>query len=302
MGSVRAATRGSLGEVRSLPGGSHRRLLLGVVAATVAIITIAGFALIGLHRGAGPAGHVALTQASPSPAPAHFHTLSPHATLPSSAQCAQEVLRVSIPENKRANGAFNRITGQAAGQLFPHADDARANLTIAVRVDGAFTGTTAQILRWTACKWGIDEDLVFAQAAVESWWRQTNLGDWGPNPSACAPGHAIGQDGKPGLCPESYGIMQNRYSFERSTWPAAERSTAMNADTAYAIWRACFEGYEVWLNNVEHVGTYSAGDAWGCIGRWFAGRWHTNPAAIYIARVKEYLGQRIWEQPRFQEP
>jgi hypothetical protein len=281
---------------------SQRMLLLGGVATGLAIITIGGVAIAELRLGTGSVGHVADTQASLSPTPAHFQTLAPGAALPSSAQCAREVLRVPIAENKRANAAFNRVTGQAAGQLFPRSDDARANTTIAGRVDGAFTGTTEQILRWTACKWGIDEDLVFAQAAVESWWRQTNLGDWGPNPAACAPGHAIGLDGRPGLCPQSYGIMQNRYSLERSTWPAAERSTAMNADAAYAIWRACFEGYEVWLNSVEHAETYTAGDVWGCIGRWFAGRWHTNPATVYIAKVKEYLDQRIWEQPRFQEP
>jgi hypothetical protein len=281
---------------------SQRMLLLGGVASGLAIVTIGGVAIAELRPGAGSGGHVALTQASLSPPRTHFETLAPGAALPSSAQCAREVLRVPIAENKRANAAFNRVTGQEAGQLFPRADDARANTTIAARVDGAFTGTTEQILRWTACKWGIDEDLVFAQAAVESWWRQTNLGDFGPNPAACAPGHAIGQDGRPGLCPQSYGIMQNRYSLERSTWPAAERSTAMNADTAYAIWRACFDGYEVWLNNVEHIGTYAPGDAWGCIGRWFAGRWYTSPAAAYMAKVKEYLGQRIWQQPTFQEP
>jgi hypothetical protein len=39
------------------------------------------------------------------------------------------------------------------------------------------TGTTREILRWAACKWGIDQSIVFAQAAVESWWRQTTMGD-----------------------------------------------------------------------------------------------------------------------------
>jgi autotransporter family porin len=141
---------------------------------------------------------------------------------------------------------------------------------------------------------------VFAQAAVESWWRQTTLGDWESN--GCPPGHGPGVDGKPGLCPQSWGILQNRYPYEKGSWPGIATSTAMNADTAYAIWRSCFDGYETWLNTVEHVGTYQAGHAWGCVGRWFAGRWHTAPAQQYIATVKKYLRERIWRQPDFQEP
>jgi hypothetical protein len=167
-------------------------------------------------------------------------------------------------------------------------------------LEGGFTGTTAEILRWAACKWGIDQNIVFAQAAVESWWRQTTLGDW--ESSGCPPGHGPGVDGKPGLCPQSWGILQNRYPYEKGSWPGIATSTAMNVDTAYAIWRSCFDGYETWLNTVEHAGTYQAGDAWGCVGRWFAGRWHTAPAQKYIATVKNYLRQRIWLEPDFQEP
>ncbi len=76
----------------------------------------------------------------------------------------------------------------------------------------------------------------------------------------------------------------------------------MNADTAYAIWRACYDGYETWLNTVQAGSVYRAGDAWGCVGRWFAGRWHTAPAQQYIARVRLYLRERIWTQPDFQQP
>ena len=78
-------------------------------------------------------------------------------------------------------------------------------------------------------------------------------------------------------------------------------STAFNADTTYGIWRACYEGYESWLNN-DPSHPYAAGDAWGCVGRWFAGAWHSDPAETYIAAVKDYLADRIWEDPSFQEP
>jgi autotransporter family porin len=233
-------------------------------------------------------------------APAYFHTLPPKAHLPSGAQCATWVRAIPYKENKGVNRPFNRRTGQHIAGNFFNGDAPAANKWIAPRVNGAFTGTTGQILRWAACKWGIDQDIVFAQAAVESWWRQTTLGDW--ETSGCPPGHPPGTDGRPGLCPQSWGILQNRYPYETSSWPGIARSTAMNADLAYAIWRACFDGYETWLNTVPHGTRYRAGDAWGCVGRWFAGRWRTQPALQYIAFVRKYLREKIWLQPDFQQP
>lgn len=235
--------------------------------------------------------------------PSHFRTLPPGASLPSGSQCATWVRSRPLPERRAVNRRFNQATGHRVGpSLFdPGATDPRANTWIAARIDGAFTGSTQEILRWTACKWGIDEDLVYAQAAVESWWRQTTQGDWGSDPAACAPGHGLGADGRAGQCPQSFGVLQNRYPFERSAWPGIQGSTAMNADTAYATWRACFEGYEHWLNDVDRGRQYASGDAWGCVGRWFSGRWHTDAAEQYVAKVKDYLVRRVWETADFQE-
>jgi autotransporter family porin len=245
--------------------------------------------------GAGPA-HGAGT------APGRFATLPPGAALPSGTQCATRVRAHPYPESKGSNAAANRTTGHGIGSAFFSGDDPRANTGIAARVDGQFTGTTREILRWAACKWGVDEDLVLAQAAVESWWRQDTLGDWTSDASRCAPGRGLGVDGKAGQCPESFGILQNRYPYEKSGWPGIARSTAMNADLAYAIWRVCFEGYESWLNTVDRGRDYAAGDAWGCVGRWFSGRWHTAPGDQYVTRVRGYLDQRIWDTANFQQP
>ena len=44
---------------------------------------------------------------------------------------------------------------------------------------------------------------------------------------------------------------------------------------------------------------YGPGDVWGCVGRWFSGRWHTPPPRRYIADVQSYLNQRIWETGGF---
>jgi hypothetical protein len=236
-------------------------------------------------------------------APLVFRTLPPRAKLPSGAQCARWVRARPRKENKGANRRYNRTTGQHVGPgFFAGGDSPRAGRLLAPRIDGDFTGTTSEILRWAACKWGINQNIVFAQAAVESWWQQDTKGDWGTDGTACPPGHGLGQDGKPGLCPQSYGILQNRYPYEKASWPGIGDSTAMNADTAYAIWRSCYDGYEVWLNTVPRGQHYHADDAWGCVGRWFAGRWHTKPAQQYIKRVEEYMRERIWLTPDFQQP
>ena len=233
-----------------------------------------------------------------------YMILPPGSALPSDAACAARVRQKS--ENKRMNAVYNATTGhqQLGGDIFGGSDP-RANTEIIPRVTGNFSGTTDMILQWTACKWGIDEDIVKAQAAVESWWRQPAKGDWGTDPDRCPPGHRLGVDdpiNHPDECPESWGILQTRFPYERSAWPDMADSTAFEVDTAYAIWRACYEGYEWWLNDVEHGQSYAAGDAWGCVGRWYAGRWHTPEAETYIVKVKSYLSNRIWERPDFQEP
>jgi hypothetical protein len=50
---------------------------------------------------------------------------------------------------------------------------------------------------------------------------------------------------------------------------------------------------------VEQGQHYAAGDAWGCVGRWFSGRWHTAAGDTYVTKVRDYLAQRIWQQPSF---
>ena len=263
----------------------------------VALAAVAGLAVVAAGGGwASAGGH----GTRPDTAPAYFHTLPPGAKLPTGTQCAAWVRARPAAENKGMNRRYNHTDGQYVGRQFFAGDKPQADRLLVPRINGHFTGTTKEILRWAACKWGIDQNLVFAQAAVESWWRQTTKGDW--ESSGCPPGHGPGVDGQKGLCPQSWGILQNRYPYEKSSWPGIARSTAMNADTAYAIWRSCYDGYETWLNTVPHVGKYHAGDTWGCVGRWFAGRWHTAPAQGYIAKVRSYLNEKIWTKPDFQEP
>jgi hypothetical protein len=248
----------------------------------------------------GSAGHPRARPAATA-APAFFGTRPPGAKLPSSAQCAAWVrAQPSAHESKGVNKPYNRRTGAHLPADFLANDEPAADQRIVPRVNGNFTGSTREILRWVACKWGISQTIVFAQAAVESWWRQNTKGDLGTDRTACPPGHRTlnGQ----GQCAQSWGILQNRYPFEKGAFPAAIRSTAMNADTAYAIWRTCFDGYETWLNTVPEPQRYVKGDAWGCVGRWFSGRWHDAGAQQYIAKVRQYRKDKIWMTRDFQEP
>ena len=200
----------------------------------------------------------------PPPSSAHFATLPVGSALPSDAACAAAVR--NAPEVRAVNATYNATKGT------------RANDTYA-RVTGNFTGTTDEILQWAACKWGIDEDIVRAQIAKESWWKMTTVGDNG----------------------ESFGLGQVRVPYQPTAFvdDNAKRSSAYNVDYTYAVWRSCYEGELTWLNTVERGGTYAAGDAWGCVGVWFAGRWRTAPALTYIADVQAYQAQRVWESSDF---
>lgn len=220
---------------------------------------------------------------------ARFTTLPPGSALPSDGECGARVRPAA--EARWQNDMFNMTQGH------PTVPD--EGYPLQARVTGGFVGTTDEILQWVACKWGIDEDVVRAQAAKESWWKQETLGDWTTNERACLPGHPIGADGRFGECPGSAGLLQVRYEYSSNGFPGASTSTAYNADYAYSVWRTCFEGGEPWLNMVDRGQEYRPGDLWGCVGRWFAGRWYTEAALEYIGAVQGYMAQRVWDTSDF---
>src|SRR5262245_22939084 len=115
--------------------------------------------------------------ASSTQAASHFSTLASDAPLPSGASCASMIS--ATPETKPGNVAFNRTVPNAAqlALFYQHPVWSGPPASDFARVDGNYTGSTDMILRWAACKWGIDEDVVRAQAWTESKWIQG-----GPNP------------------------------------------------------------------------------------------------------------------------
>ena len=105
-----------------------------------------------------------------------FSTLPPGAALPSGADCAARVRRhpwEPRPENHPAN---HRVPTADELSFFNLASWGYAD-HYHRRVTGAFTGTTDEIIQWAACKWGLDEDTVRAQAVKESNWAQAAAGD-----------------------------------------------------------------------------------------------------------------------------
>ena len=191
------------------------------------------------------------------------------------------------PQNRKSN---HRVPGKNLLRSWRK----RSEMPYKEYVNGRFRGTTDEIIQWAACKHGFDVNLARAQAVVESFWRQNDtFGDFGSDPAACLPGHPIGADGRPGECPQSIGLLQVRYPFHQAAFENnnAIRSTAYNADHAWGQWRRCFEGDPVysWLNTVERGREYVAGDAIGCMGVWFAGRWYTPDAVMYMDRIRAEL-------------
>jgi len=170
------------------------------------------------------------------------------------------------------------------------------------RVTGNFTGTTDEIIQWTAVKWGLPDNVVRALAVQNSNWYQ-NLKDAGGKPVNGRGYGAFGQcGGSPAPSgygtagPASFGLTQNKWCALKDRnatgygpWPYAETSTAYSLDLTAAVLRGCFEGWDTWLG-----GTYAAGDLWGCIGRWNTGAWHTSAANAYITSVRAQSTNRPW--------
>jgi hypothetical protein len=212
------------------------------------------------------------------------------ARLPTASSCAKEVRnRFSTGWEPRAstNGYANRTVPHPAPDLGTLPDfDATANTDPqwAPRVDGDFTGTTEQIILWAACKWGLDDEWLRAQMVVESFWNQRTAGDFTATRSRC-PRDAV-RNSK-GRCAESYGLLQNKYRFNRSAYPAFRTSTAYQLDFSAFKLRACYDGHKYVSNGVR-------GDWLGCVGNWYSGEWHDPLGETYVGWVVAAKAAHLW--------
>ncbi|HEY6408581.1 MAG TPA: hypothetical protein VIY29_14035 [Ktedonobacteraceae bacterium] len=231
----------------------------------------------------------------------NFTILPPGAILPTEAQCASRIhlsSREPRPDNYAANHripAAQQIAGMEAWNASigydPRADSLRKQIA------GNYTGTTDEILQWTACKWGIDVNIVRAEAVTESYWHQSQKGDLTTAQSQCPPGTWTGSN-----CYQSYGILQIKYIYNKGEWPMSRDDTAFSAEYMYGVIRACYEGWTTYLSNrtpLPGYPHYHAGDIWGCVGRWFSGGWYDQGAINYINVVKTQYANKIWLKSGF---
>ncbi|MGE4086181.1 MAG: hypothetical protein AB7H93_24615 [Vicinamibacterales bacterium] len=242
------------------------------------LVALAVFGGAAVAAATGDAGSTAVRSAD-----AFFGTVAVGAPLPAGADCGFAVQRTGV-EARPANATANHTLVPPTAIEVDGASRAW-NAANAARVDGQFSGTTDEILRWASCKWGVDEDLTRARAFVESRWKQSQLGDRVANPATCA------RIGQPAPCYTSYGILQVKGTVHEGTFPGSAASTAWNADYALAWQRACYDGAMPWLG-----ARYAAGDLWGCTGAWYSGRWYDAGARRYLAEVERARQRRGWER------
>jgi len=196
----------------------------------------------------------------------YFYTLGPGANLPSGADCASRVQRNSW-EPRPSNNVQNRTTPGSYRVNRIDGADSRGQSQLAPRIDGNYTGTTDEIIRWASCKWGFDEDHIRAIAHTESSWFMSTAGDEG----------------------WSKGLIQIKSSVHDGTYPWSVDSTAFNLDYALAWKRACFEGYMS-----DWIPASSRGDEWGCTGLWCSGDWSWRDCGGYVGLVQYWVGNRPW--------
>ncbi len=210
----------------------------------------------------------------PDPADPRFDTVAPGTAFPPDGRC-ETLLRRGFeprPENAAANATeppadFSLVSWPSGNPL--------VNTSIRPRIGGHFTGTTDEILQWAACRWGLDEDVVRAFALVLTQWRQTrNTGG-------------------------SLGIFGINPQFAGGTEEWAGRSTAFNADYVIGWWRACYEGYWTWIEQPQPGSGYGPGDALGCLGMWWSGRWYDDTAREFLGRLEAARMERKWLEGTF---
>jgi autotransporter family porin len=262
-------------------------------------------ALLGLITSSGEADAIS---------PAQFSTLPPHAPLPGGQICARLVTQT--PETIPGNVPFNRRVPTPSELIAFHlwASRAGAGAPYFDRVDGNYTGSTAMILRWAACKWGISEDVARAQAWTESKWIQGGInpaaggGDKRVKISECVRNgfNALWDFSCDNCCYQSWGILQTKVYYAPQTWPMIKDSTAFNADYRYAEERACIDGGNLgyFASDAQQPNTYAVdiahGDLdrllWGCTGMHFSGSWYDSPALGYIQETRRYIVTKPWSK------
>jgi hypothetical protein len=253
-----------------------------------------------------------LTRNDPQPPPSSQcgaqTTWAPPGTPPlSDAQAASCV--VHNPEIRPENAPYNAdVPTDAELQAFHAAlddygqradDDVTERRSVTGR-PGLVNPSTDDLIQWAAHKWGIPEDWVRAQMAVESWWRQTGLGDRATVSSSWYPLYPT-QARVAGTSDvyQTMAISQVKWRPDGSDDPGTEplrwESTAFALDFYAAKVRYFYNGHCGWCG-----AGYAAGQDWNSIGGWYEPYpWGNSGQRSYIAQVQSDLAGRVWAQPGF---
>ncbi len=254
-----------------------------------------------------------------------FATLPASAPLPSGSWCAQVIPPEAemVAANQTPNNTVPTSSQLASYAANGYSANAYDGIWAYSRVNGQYKGTTDMIIRWAACKWGIDENVIRAQTTTEHWsWDQTTAhGDKRTSILQCINGNftALWNYLCLNCCYQTWSNWQTKVFYEWATWPMINTSTAFAADFRYADQRACMNGdlrdYFVGrpaYNGHTYAGDIAAGNLdtilWGCIGFHYSGDWYdgnsTSGAVWYINYVKNVLANRDWVKhwPTFNWP
>jgi hypothetical protein len=246
----------------------------------------------------------------------HFGTLPRGASLPGDAACAAQIPweREMVSANAGTNSTKPSQAQLDAFEANGYAANVYNGTWAYRRVDGQYTGTTDMIFRWAACKWGIDEDVVRAQATTEEWaWNQPSSGgDRRTSYSQCVNGGftSLWDYQCSSCCYQSWSIFQTKAVYNWPTWPMLHNSTAFAADFHFASMRSCMDGDLAGYfagrpayNGHTYAGDIAGGNLntilWGCVGFHYSGNWYNGDSASgaiwYINYVKGVLAQKSWK-------
>lgn len=196
----------------------------------------------------------------------------------------------TVPQNQQPHPPGSSATGITspvnqtkpnASQLAYYASDGYRSsemdppYTWMKQVDGQYTGTTEMIIRWAACKWGMDEDMIRAQATAEhGTWIQWNAGgDERKSMNQCQAGNNPDHNSTnlwgyliSNACYQSWSIWQTKVVYSSpnigawTTWPAINESTAFAVDYRYASQRSCMNGDQSGYFNDKGTGAMYLAD------------------------------------------
>lgn len=230
--------------------------------------------------------------------------LPPHATLPDANTCVKRL--VPTAENRPDNVAYNNDTPTpselAQFYVTPLQFTFGPPFSDFYKVDGnVHGGSTDELIQYYACKWGMDQDMLRAQAWAESGWNQTVQGDIQHDPKLCTGGNGFNSWQSNGnYCYTSFSLIQIKCT-NYNACPAAQESVPFALDFRGSYWRSCMEGHVKYYSDSKPQPGYPPYPngtpqqmAEGCLGSWYSGNWYDANALPYINRVKGYMQSKPW--------